>query len=115
MDPFLSDRRARWHPVDTLCFPYVATSPPPASLHHHEIPNTPPTYPNPAGAGFGAGSLRPLAGPPVEDFVLCLVLMENLRMLRYCLVFVNLRMLNQLCLESLRMLAHIFLSLSDLL
>lgn len=38
MDPFLSDRRARWHPVDTLCFPYVATSPPPASLHHHEVP-----------------------------------------------------------------------------
>ena len=40
MDPFLSDRRARWHPVGTLCFPYVATSPPPASLHHHEIPST---------------------------------------------------------------------------
>ena len=51
MDPFLSDRRARWHPVDTLCFPYVATSPPPASLHHHEIPSTSP------------GALRPRFAP----------------------------------------------------
>ena len=42
MDPFLSDRHARWHPVDLSLFPLRRYAPPPASLHHHEIPNTSP-------------------------------------------------------------------------
>ena len=37
MDPFLSDRHARWHPVDISLFPLRCYVPPPASLHHHEI------------------------------------------------------------------------------
>jgi len=64
MDPFLSDRHARWHPVDLSLFPLRRYAPPPpASLHHHEIPShPPPAYPNPADAG-----VRSWRAPPARS------------------------------------------------
>ena len=60
MDPFLSDRHARWHPVDLSLFPLRRYSPPPASLHHREIPSTSSVRYNPdLHRGPGPEPLRP--------------------------------------------------------
>ena len=68
MDPFLSDRHARWHPVDLSLFPL---RPPPTSLHHHEIPNHPPGVPesNCCWSSELEGSTRS-PGAPEEVFFL---------------------------------------------